>query len=177
MVRARLPVLAMVLSMGVAYAAYPYITLYRLGEAIRTSDAGTLEMLVDWPSVREGIKEDICDLVVDDGEPQHGAKLPPFGASFIRGIAANTIDQKVTPQGLAAATMAQPASQHAAAKPKANIHVDWAFFDSPTAFTVSLREQGLADPIRLEMELRMGEWQVRRVWLPPEVLTNAPART
>ncbi len=90
MVRARFPVLAMVLSVGVAYVAYPYITLYRLGEAIRGADAATLETLVDWPSVREGIKEDICDLVVDDGETQRGAKLPPFGASFMRGIASST---------------------------------------------------------------------------------------
>jgi hypothetical protein len=177
MVRARFPVLAMVLSVGVAYVAYPYITLYRLGEAIRGADAATLETLVDWPSVREGIKEDICDLVVDDGETQRGAKLPPFGASFMRGIASSTIDQKVTPQAIAAASVAFPDTKQAAAKPKTDIHVDWAFFDSPTQFTVSLREQSLGEPIRLEMKLREGEWQVRRVWLPPELLTNAPART
>jgi Protein of unknown function (DUF2939) len=175
--RARWPVLAMFLSVGVAYVAYPYITLYRLGQAIRSADAATLETLVDWPSVREGIKEDICDLVVDEGSPQPGAKLPPFGASFMRGIASSTIDQKVTPQAIAAASVAAPASKQVAAKPPVDVHIDWAFFDSPTEFNVSLRTQGLVGPIKLEMALHDGEWQVRRVWLPPEMLTNAPART
>jgi hypothetical protein len=165
------------LSVGVAYIAYPYITLYRLGVAIRGADAATLETLVDWPSVREGIKQDICDLVVDDGDPQRPTKLPPFGASFVRGIAANTIDQKVTPQAIVAATVALAPTKQAAARPAADVHVDWAFFGSPTLFTVSLRAQGLTDPIRLDMELRHGKWQIRRVWLPPELLTNAPART
>jgi hypothetical protein len=177
MMRARFPVTAMFLSVAVAYVAYPYITLYRLGEAIRGADAATLETLVDWPSVREGIKEDICDLVVDDPAPQRGAKLPPFGASFMRGIASSTIDQKVTPQAIAAASIAPAATKQATAKPAGEVYVEWAFFEGPTAFSVSLRQGSLADPIRLQMELRHGEWQIRRVWLPPELLTAAPART
>ncbi len=177
MMRARFPISAMFLSVAIAYVAYPYITLYRLGEAIRGADAATLETLVDWPSVREGIKEDICDLVVDDPAPQHGAKLPPFGASFMRGIASSTIDQKVTPQAIAAASVALPATKQAIARPGADVDVEWAFFESPTVFSVSLRQGSLADPIRLEMKLRHGEWQIHRVWLPPELLTAAPART
>lgn len=175
--RARWPVLAALLTVGVGYVAYPYVTLYRLDEAIRGADAATLETLVDWPSVREGIKEDICDLVVDDPDPQKATHLPPFGASFVRGIAANTIDQKVTPQAIVAATVAPPAAKQAATRPGADVHVEWAFFESPTTFAVDLRPQGLAEPIRLEMRLRKGAWQIRRVWLPAELLTNAPART
>src|ERR1700722_20366755 len=158
MMRARFPITAMFLSVAIAYVAYPYITLYRLGEAIRGADTATLEMLVDWPSVREGIKEDICDLVVDDSAPQRGAKLPPFGASFMRGIASSTIDQKVTPQAIAAASIAPLSSKPASAKPAGDVYVEWAFFESPTAFSVSLRQSSLSDPIRLQMELHHGEW-------------------
>ena len=67
--RARWSLVAMVLSLGVAYVAYPYVTLYRLGSAIQVADAATLESLVDWPAVREGIKEDVCDLVADEPGP------------------------------------------------------------------------------------------------------------
>ncbi len=102
--RARWPLLATVLSIGVAYVAYPYLTLYRLGWAIHSADAATLEALVDWPAVREGIKEDVCDLVADDPAPQTKGALPPFGASFMRGIRSSAIDQAVTPQALLAAT-------------------------------------------------------------------------
>jgi Protein of unknown function (DUF2939) len=172
--RARWPVLAAFLAVCVSYVAYPYVTLLRLGEAIRQGDSGTLRTLVDWPAVREGIKEDICDQVVDQAQPaQQSAALPPFGASFVRGIKANSIDRAVTPEALVAA-----AGKPAEAPPLAgaDVHIRWAFFDSPTVFSVNLSAPGQTDPIRLEMELRQGQWQVRRVWLPPDLLqANAKA--
>lgn len=182
-------VVAAVLTVGVAYGAYPYMTLYRLGMAIQTSDAKTLESLVDWPAVREGIKEDVCDLVADEPGPDSATNLPAFGASFMRGIASNAIDKAVTPQALLAATGAvsnprirpsidrhvqqeRPDDQSAA-----DVHVNWAFFDSPTTFMISLQARGQTDPIKLEMDLRHGRWQVQRVWLPADLLTNSGSRT
>nr|WP_294544002.1 DUF2939 domain-containing protein [uncultured Rhodopila sp.] len=188
-IRAKWSVVAAVLVAGLTYGAYPYVTLYRLGAAIQTSDATTLESLVDWPAVREGIKEDVCDLVLDDPGPKTQTSLPPFGASFMRGIAANAIDQAVTPQALLAATgtISQPARQppmdrYAQARPApeqktADVRVKWAFFDSPTTFLVSLQARGQADPIKLEMALHHGAWQVQRVWLPADLLTNSGSPT
>lgn len=167
--RARWPFLAVMLTIGLSYAAYPYVTLYRLGLAIRTADASALESLVDWPAVREGIKEDVCDLVADGSDDKSGTELPAFGASFVRGIASNTIDRAVTPQALLAATTAVPANP---APRGADVHVQWAFFESPTTFLVNLKPQGQAEPVKLEMELRHGAWRVRRVWLPEELLTS-----
>jgi hypothetical protein len=155
-----------------SYAIYPYVTLYRLGEAIRHGDAATLQSMVDWPAVREGIKEDICDLVIDDqAEVKVGTKLPPFGAGFVRGIAQNAVDARVNPESLAAAAK-QPATPNGSA-----VQVSWAFFSGPSAFVVDLNAPGQSSPIRLELDLREGGWQVTRVWLPPELLTQANART
>ena len=175
--RVRWPLLATVLSIGVAYVAYPYVTLYRLGSAIRGADAATLESLVDWPAVREGIKEDVCDLGTDDSGPKAGAELPPFGASFVRGITSSSIDKAVTPQALlAAATSPLPANRPPQPPRGADVHVNWAFFDSPTTFMVSLQPPGQVEPIKLEMDLHHGRWRVRRVWLPAELLA-AGSRT
>ena len=58
------PVIGALLVIALAYVIYPYATLYRLGLAIRHGDAATLESMVDWYAVREGIKEDICDFGV-----------------------------------------------------------------------------------------------------------------
>jgi hypothetical protein len=177
--RVRWPLAATVLSLGVAYMAYPYVTLYRLGLAIRGADAATLETMVNWPAVREGIKEDVCDLGTDVPGPTKGNELPAFGASFRRGIAANAIDQAVSPQALlAAATSVRPDDHkprdHASQGPRgADVTVNWAFFDSPTTFLVSLQTPGQTDPIKLEMDLRDGAWQVQRVWLPAELLSPA----
>ena len=155
------------------YAVYPYATLYRLHQAIRSGNAPLLTTLVDWPSVREGIKEDICDSVADNPEKVTASgSLPDFGASFIRGIAANAVDQQVTPEGLVAAVSRKPEPQHGG-----EMQVEWAFFDSPTTFTVSLHAAGQRDAIRLQMELKDAQWQVTRVWLPSDLLNQANSRT
>ncbi|HVZ10261.1 DUF2939 domain-containing protein [Rhodopila sp.] len=186
--RVRWPLFATVVTATVAYAAYPYVTLYRLGTAMQTADAATLERLVDWHAVREGIKEDVCDYVVDTGPAQPQGSLPTFGSGFIRGIASNAIDRQVTPQAIVAASTAAPSKDargdsrqepraETPASAMARVSVDWAFFESPTVFTVDLRAQGVREPVRMELDLREGIWQVRRVWLPVEMLKGPPSRT
>src|SRR5947209_18792171 len=93
--------------LAVGYVAYPYVTLLRLGDPIRRGDATPLEALVEWDQVREGIKEDICDNVLTSPPPtqqtaedHQSGSLPPFGFSFVRGIAGNVIDKNVTPTAL-----------------------------------------------------------------------------
>src|ERR1700722_9456455 len=111
------------LAVAVAYVVYPYVTLYRLGQAIRQGDASSLETMVDWAAVREGIKEDICDTVIDEpAEAKAGDQLPPFGAGFVRGIAGNAVDSRVTPQALAA--VAQEPVRAPAPKDSA-VRVSW----------------------------------------------------
>ncbi len=168
--RVRWPLFVVLIGFAFSYAAYPYVTLCRLGLALRAGDAMGLQALVDWPSVREGIKEDICDLALD--EPNEGTGLRPFGASFVRGIASSAIDRAVTAEALVAVAGA-PAEPGIGT----DVAVDWAFFAGPAAFDVSLRVPGQDDPVRLLLALRHGRWQVQRVWLPDALLRGANART
>ncbi len=170
--RVRWPIFGTVAAASFAYLAYPYVTLYRLGAAVQSADAATLERLVDWYSVREGIKEDVCDLAVDSGPSQPGV-LPAFGSGFVRGIASQAIDRQITPQAIAGASGARRANP----SPMAKVRVNWAFFESPTVFTVDLQPPDMREPIRMQMDLRHGTWQVRRVWLPEDMLRGEPART
>src|ERR1700733_13661738 len=145
------PILAAALAIGVGYAAYPYVTLYRLDSAIHSGDAATLQALVNWPAVREGIKEDICDNVADNPEAtSNDGKLPAFGASFVRGIAANSVDQQVTAEGLVGMTRHQAASP---ATYGGTMKVNWAFFDNPTDFMVDVDAPGQQGSIKMEMSL------------------------
>jgi len=172
--RARTLVVVGLLAAVGAYAGYPYVTLCRLGIAIRQGDSATLAKLVDWPAVREGIKEDICDSVVDIPTQTVSApgQLPPFGASFMRGVAGSKVDQAITPEALV--TVAQRPDN---APPRSNnVGLGWSFFDSPTQFTASITTPG-AEPIKLQLELRDGAWQVTRVWLPMDMLDGSNART
>ena len=152
----RKPLIGGLLAIGLTYGIYPYVALYRLGQAIRSGDAATLETMVDWGSVREGIKEDICDLVIDQ-RPQvpSDGKLPPFGAGFVRGIATNVVDRQVTPEALVAAAQGPDAIETTRG---AAVQVSWAFFAGPSAFVVDFHAPGQATPIRLQMDLRSGTW-------------------
>jgi len=176
-------IVAAIAAIWAAYVIWPYVTLYRLSEAIRSGDDTTLEALVDWEDVREGIKEDISDTVL---EPQaevasSDAKLPPFGFSFVKGITGSRIDSSVTPQGLVSA--AHPSGDEgrsgSAVAGAKNPAISWAFFDSPTSFSVLLHSPVLPSeqPIRIELALRSGAWKVIRAWLPPAMLVAAHSRT
>lgn len=178
--------------LAAGYVAYPYVTLLRLGDAIRRGDATPLEALVEWDQVREGIKEDICDNalpappVQQTAEDHQSGSLPPFGFSFVRGIAGNVIDKNVTPTALVSAAQhfnsgdSDRAESSGPAEPPANPRIVWAFFDSATSFCVELMPPGDAtahQPIRIQMELTRGQWKVTRAWLPPAMLVQANART
>ena len=167
--RAKWPILAMFVVLGVGYLGYPYVTLYRLDVAVRENDASTLRSLVDWYAVREGLKEDICDMVLDTpaAAPRANDELPPFGASFVRGMTANVVDQRVTPETLVSMSRSPVTKSQPAA------HLTWAFFDSPTEFSVVVQTSEAAEPIRVMMELHGMTWQVRRVWVPNEILEHA----
>jgi hypothetical protein len=155
-----------------AYVAYPYVTLARLGAALGSGDSATLETLVAWGSVREGIKEDICDDVAD-APASNDMALRPFGFSFVRGVAANVVDAHVSPHGiLAAMRHFDPANLTLGAISG----VKWAFFESPTQFVAELKPPGMAPdapPVRVQMELKGFAWKVTRVWLPPTLLAAA----
>jgi hypothetical protein len=170
--RARWPVLAVFVGLAGAWLSYPYVTLYRLDIAVRRADAATLRSIVDWQAVREGLKEDICDRVLDEPANARPAnELAPFGASFVRGITGNAIDRTVTPESVASMTRA------ASEPPRNAVHLAWAFFDNPTEFSVQLRTDAAAEPIRVVMELRGMRWRVRRVWLPDALLERASSGT
>jgi Protein of unknown function (DUF2939) len=170
--RARWPVLVTCVALGAGYLGYPYATLYRLDTAVRQSDAVTLRSLVDWYAVREGLKEDICDMVLDaPANARPSNELAPFGSGFVHGMTGNALDRTVTPE-----TFVSMIHAGAAAAPvgvPVNARVEWAFFENPTQFSVQLRAASLAQPIRLVMELRGLSWKVRRVWLPNALLERA----
>jgi hypothetical protein len=170
--RAKWPALTILLALCAGYVGYPYATLYRLTVAVRQADAATLQSMVDWYSVREGLKEDLCDMAVDDpANARPSNELAPFGESFVRGIIGNLPDKNVTPETLVSMTRAT----HAAPRP--DTHVVWAFFNNPTRFLVDVRANGSVEPIRIVMELRGMRWRVRRVWLPNKMLERANSGT
>lgn len=187
----RKPILSALVVIAAAYVAYPYVALYRLEAAFRSGNPSSLAAMIDWDQVRDGLKEDISDQVdgisaqpVGTTQPVVGtaqaasATLPPFGSSFIKGIASNAVDSVVTPESMA--RMAQPREDPAGDEPDPlqavsfqNARIKWAFFNSPATFSLWLRAPNEApgdEPVKVRMALLDGEWKITRVWLPPSLL-------
>lgn len=137
-----------------AYVVYPCMMLYRLDEAVSHGDTAALRRLVDWPEVRQGLE---ADLARDDGN-----ELAPFGASFMRTIA---VKAAMTPENVISALHSVDRGDRGAAQP----HLRGVWPEGPFTAIVDL------GTVRLRVQLRRGEWQVTRVWLPPPVLTEARA--
>ncbi|GAN76538.1 DUF2939 domain-containing protein [Acidisphaera rubrifaciens] len=198
-------VLPICVAVASVYALLPYVVLYQLGQAVRHGDAATLGRLVAWDDVREGLKEDVCDEMVDAPAPNtvadntvaghtetvaqgvgpsapQGGGLKPFGFSFVRGVAGNMIDANVTPDGLVSAAhragLDQPATGGRDLVAEDAPRIVWAFFDGPTAFSVWLQPHDPSiGPIHIRLEMHDFHWQVVRAWLPRTLLARANERT
>ena len=164
--RHRWGIIAALVIVGFGYAAYPFTALYQIHSAVRGGDAPALSRMIDWSSVREGIKEDICDIVLDEpGDIAKKGQLPAFGASFIRGVTGSSVDREITPEKLAG--IAQPA-----AGSNDDASITWAFFSSPSRFLIEVTVTGHAQPVKAEMAFTGFRWKVVRVWIPTTMLVQ-----
>jgi hypothetical protein len=146
-----------------AYLAYPYYSLYQLGDALRRGDGPAVESKVDWPRVRAGIKQDVTASLATDpaADGLGGAVTAALAGVFLDSM----IDARFSPTALAkAAGMA-----HGEQLPS----VDWAFFDGPTSFAARVHALGMTETIRLRLELEGFAWTVTRVFLPLDQLPNS----
>jgi hypothetical protein len=181
------PILSALVVVAAAYAAYPYVALYRLQAALRSGNSATLAAMIDWDQVRDGLKDQIAEDFVGSPAPATGtmqtasAELPAFGASFIKGVASNAVDSEITPEAVVRMVGHTEALEEGEPDPLRavavrNTRITWAFFGDPTTFTLWLRTPNEApgdDPVKLRMQLRDGNWKITRVWLPPTLLHAA----
>jgi hypothetical protein len=172
-----------------AYVAMPYVTLWQLADALERGDPGKLAALIDWDSVRTGLKTDISEGIVSgdfhttDAGPTTrlaSSTLPPFGASFVSGIAGSVVDREVTPQHLAAMMRALAPDEKQTGFALPFMGVQHAFFDGPSSFILTVRCPGQAaddQPLRVRLAIRDGEWKVVRAWVSQDLVDLANSRT
>jgi len=99
-----LPVAAVAVLAG-SYVAYPYYSVNRLSAAVRADDQVQLASLVDWASVRHGLKADLIALM--SGAVSQPASYNPgreLGQAVIEmlgpKVVDNIVDSYATPAGL-----------------------------------------------------------------------------
>jgi hypothetical protein len=164
--------------LGLAYLAYPYVTAWRIDRAVTARDTTTLESLIDWPLLRERLKADVKQALVEaardhpDNEEAEAVIGAALAALLVPTVIDSAVDEIVTPENLAA----NIATQELAAEGHSPLSlVRYAFFDSPTVFRVDLRDPGSPDApgLTVLMELQAdGVWRVTTVKLPADLISE-----
>jgi Protein of unknown function (DUF2939) len=144
------------------YAAYPYWTLYRLDQALETHDTLGLDAIIDWPSVRRNLRDDMVSAATARLLPNDADAGRRFGADLLTAWGATLIDA-ATSGLLTSDALATLYDERRRAGASSLLHaIRFAFFRSPTSFDVAV-ETGRGDRMRFEMTLESGAWRVTRL--------------
>lgn len=88
-----------------AYAASPFLTAFMINEAIKAGDSQYLEHKIEWPAVRQSLRESLTPMTVAVAEQGATASAKPglwarIKASMGRSAVNQFVDRYVTPEGL-----------------------------------------------------------------------------
>jgi len=94
----------LILAVGAAaYVASPFVTVFRIGEAIKTRNAAYLAGKVEWPLVRKSLRRSIGPMAIGIPDPDAQGGLSYWQRIKLR-LGQRTIDRMVdgyvTPEGL-----------------------------------------------------------------------------
>jgi hypothetical protein len=163
------------------YLAYPYHTLQRLEDALESGDRAALERLIDWHSLRDGLKDDLNTLAAralaeqaaPGGDPQAALGMG-IAAMFMPVLVQRTVDTYVTPAGIAELMRRQPAREpdEGGASPAENwrFEVHGAYFAGPASFRFEFSnpDDPRPEPAIGVLELQGLTWRLTRLILPIE---------
>jgi len=155
------------------YLVSPYFSLWRLRAALDSGDRDSLESRIDFPSVRESLKDQLRIHMAKSMAEDKDLKDNPFGglaAAFAPMMVNYVVDNFVTPSGISALI---GDSKSALAKdpdstsppPTQKKSIDWskmhyAFFTSPTQFMVDI------DGTKLRFRFTGFGWQLKKLEVP-----------
>ena len=172
-------VVGLLLVIVLAYVAYPYFALYRLGDAIRSGDAGAVEGKVDWPSLRQGLKDDLNARVAAKVGTDSDDGMAALGTMIAGKMIASVVDSTVTPSGLSVIMQtgrAGPAVVHDIAPAVPEMQKDRPLprmasstFRGLGAFEAEIAPRegdGNGKLLKVRLELQGGYWMLTHVYLP-----------
>lgn len=102
MKRRALLIATAVLALAGLYAT-PYVTLHQMRKAAAADDAPALAARVDFPALRENLKADMQQRMLDRDRNERGEPSPAstFGAALAGALLGPMVDALITPEALA----------------------------------------------------------------------------
>ena len=97
----KIALVAAVIALGAGYLGSPYLAASGFTDALKSYDAAEASEYIDYPSVRQGIKDDmnaeVARMVMEQGEDDPFAAA---GAAFAGSLVSGMVDAMITPAGL-----------------------------------------------------------------------------
>jgi hypothetical protein len=108
--------LSSLLVLAVLFAAVwlyftPYLAMNRLQTAARAGDTAAMNELVDFPALRESVKQNVRG-AVEGAAGRRSNPLGVLGGLLVGAVAGPVVDAVVTPQGIAQLTQGQRPGHH-----------------------------------------------------------------
>lgn len=183
---------------GIAWIAWPYYAVYDFMTAVQNGDQEALERRIDWPSLRQGLRDDFNSIFMRKVAADAQRKRDEQGAAFGAGLAAlmgpaiidRAIDAYVTPSGIAAlikngrpapASQGLSTSDHPAPTASSGAgdfkfdRVKYAFFShSPMTFRIEVAPpEGATTKDSAVLLFKWdGDWRLSRIFLPKDVMES-----
>jgi tetratricopeptide (TPR) repeat protein len=187
--------LAAVVCFAVAiYAVYPYVTLWRISNALQARDGELLASFIDWPTFRENLRSDFKARVTAKSftseSDQNAFRL--IGTAIGLALIDPLINSLVSPEMLRAwadtqqKTTLSPAAQSAGrALDKLSSRdntlmsrVSYAFFTSPTEYRVDISDPNKQFTVTTFLSFSNLSWKVTRLVWPDDLdLTGLKTNT
>ena len=166
----------------------PYLTIYQIRQALKNEDSAALAAYVDFPSVRQGIKDQLNTELVKKF-PEHAQAseggFAAFGALLASSMVDKMVDVMVSPQGVAMLlqgkklkeslpfqTQPEQSEQQqtqagAQAKEKLSYRGKYQAFNR---FVVQIQYPYPKPPVTVTMQRQGLSWKVTQIVLPIEQL-------
>jgi len=156
----------------ILYCASPYYSLWRLRGSLRSGNVDDLEARIDFPSVRESLKDQLRVQTAKNMARDQSLQDNPFGGlatAFAPVMINYAVDNIVTPSGISAliadSKTALKNADSSATTNEEKTPINWsevhyAFFASPTQFKVNI------DKTTLRLGFTGFGWKLKKIEIP-----------
>ena len=172
--RYRGKLIAVFIGVFLFYAASPYYSVWRFGEAVRAHDTAALTARIDFESVRDSLKRQIRDHFIGSLNQKQKERLTEFFRTSVNDPLDQLLDAYVTPEGITA-LISNPGSVKNASSlaslpslDRSGKEIEWsrfgnAFFTGPGDFAVD------REGIKLRFHFNGAGWKLHALdlQLPP----------
>ena len=93
-------IIALVVVIGGYFYASPYLVLNNIKSAVEVGDSEKLSAYIDYPSVRQGLKDQFKAKILNDVATDKTNEWQALGAKFASTMIDKVVDTMVTPEGV-----------------------------------------------------------------------------